>query len=34
MLLDEAVLKTISYFDLFDYTLTRAEIWKYWSAKK
>ncbi len=34
MLLDEAVLKTISYFDLFDYPLTRAEIWKYLISEK
>jgi hypothetical protein len=34
MNLEGAVLKTISYFDLFDYPLTRAEIWKYLVGEK
>jgi hypothetical protein len=34
MNLDESVLKTISYFDLFDYPLTRAEVWKYLVGEK
>ena len=29
MNLDEAILKTVSYFDLFDHPLSRGEIWKY-----
>lgn len=34
MLVDETVLKTISFFDLFDYPPTRTEIWKYLVGEK